>query len=398
MARRKTHDKPAAQPERKAQRRRQKAPKAAQHGAESAARSPRDRIGGEVGEIIDAAADKHGLSRAFMHKLAKVESGGNPSISNTQGTDCVGLYQFDPGTARDFGVADRLDPAQSANGAGKLITTRRRFLERNLGRPITAGEAYLSHQQGAGGALALLRHPEMNAVEALMTHAKVSKGRAVDSIVKNGGNLSMTAEQFARRWTSRFDGVPLMAKDDTSYKNERKSRRDTDLDVGSSQQSLRTREEPAVLPTAPPVSSRPDTPPPQQKSDPVSNFFNTLFGGGKRSSSPRPDTGFGYGSETPPARRQGHDDGDSVSRERARAPARHTSFSHDEGLFGHASPSRHASSDDFDRGVVDTGRLSSAMEEPKPAYEEAHAPSKKDQQRPSRRPPRSWSDIQNDLF
>ena len=48
-------------------------------------------------------------------------------------------------------------------------------LRAKLGRELTAGEYYLGHQQGWGGATALLSHPKDNVVDALATIMKREK-------------------------------------------------------------------------------------------------------------------------------------------------------------------------------------------------------------------------------
>ena len=85
-------------------------------------------------------------------------------------------------------------------------------LRRVLGRDPTSAEVYLAHQQGAGGASALLRNPQMSAAQALAT--VMSPARARQAISVNGGNPDAPASAFAGKWLNKFDGgksIPMMA-------------------------------------------------------------------------------------------------------------------------------------------------------------------------------------------
>ena len=95
--------------------------------------------------------------------------------------------------------------------AGKLAIDNAKQLQSSLGRAPTEGEVYLAHQQGAGGAAALIAHPSENAVSALANHAGLSLEDADRNIRVNGGNPNMTAGQFAAKWTGKFDGAAPVA-------------------------------------------------------------------------------------------------------------------------------------------------------------------------------------------
>ena len=138
------------------------------------------------------AEAQYGLPKNFLAQTAKVESSFNPSAKNPN-SSAAGLFQFTRGTARDYGLTNPLDPIASTDAAARLAADNKATLTRALGREPTAGELYLAHQQGGGGASKLLANPNARAVDVV--------GR--DAVLLNGGREDMTAGEFARRWTSK---------------------------------------------------------------------------------------------------------------------------------------------------------------------------------------------------
>jgi hypothetical protein len=151
--------------------------------------------GRDLGALYSADEQAYGLPQGYLSRTAGIESNGDPNASNPSGA--TGLFQFMPSTARQYGLTNPNDPVASANAAAALAADNARTLTRGLGRAPTPGELYLAHQQGAGGALGLLTHPDAPAVSIV--------GR--DAVVQNGGNPNMTAAQFAQLWESKFNGL-----------------------------------------------------------------------------------------------------------------------------------------------------------------------------------------------
>lgn len=150
----------------------------------------------------------------YLDKTHAIENPtGNPAARSPTGA--AGDFQFTKGTAATmaakYGPFDPNDPAQSRDMAGKLAIDNAKQLQSSLGRAPTEGEVYLAHQQGAGGAAALIAHPSENAVSALANHAGLSLEDADRNIRVNGGNPNMTAGQFAAKWTGKFDGAAPVA-------------------------------------------------------------------------------------------------------------------------------------------------------------------------------------------
>lgn len=156
--------------------------------------------------MLNQVNDAAGLPPGYLAQTAYIESGFNPNADNGI---AKGILQFTSPTARQYGLADPFNATASAQAAAKLGVENSKFLEGGLGRPPTAGEIYLAHQQGASGALNLLTHPDANASDIV--------GKA--AVVNNGGSPDMTAGQFANLWTSRFSPVsPNSSSDATTLR------------------------------------------------------------------------------------------------------------------------------------------------------------------------------------
>jgi hypothetical protein len=150
--------------------------------------------------ILTEAAKRNGEDPATLMEIARIESNFDPNARNPNST-AGGLLQFIDSTARQYGLRDKFDASQSAEAGARLLSDNRRLLEGRLGRQVTAGELYLAHQQGAGGALKLLSNPNARAADLV----------GLQSVTLNGGRADMTAAEFASLWTSKVhDGGTKM--------------------------------------------------------------------------------------------------------------------------------------------------------------------------------------------
>jgi hypothetical protein len=164
------------------------------------------RFSADVNAAIQRAASEEGVDAGVLSQIAQIESGGNPRAKNPT-SSAGGLFQQTDSNARDYGVADRFDAYQSAKGAARFLKANTAYLRKVLGRAPTAGELYLAHQQGPGGAAKLLANP----------NAKASSLVGADAVRLNGGSPGMSAGEFANLWTRRVSGGYVLPSDPSQF-------------------------------------------------------------------------------------------------------------------------------------------------------------------------------------
>jgi soluble lytic murein transglycosylase-like protein len=71
------------------------------------------------GDLITAAAKKHGIDPALLAGLVKTESNFNPNAQSYAGAK--GLTQLMDATARGLGVTNSFDPQQALEGGAKFL-------------------------------------------------------------------------------------------------------------------------------------------------------------------------------------------------------------------------------------------------------------------------------------
>lgn len=158
----------------------------------------------DVSQAISTAAQKNGVDAGTLSRIAMVESSGNPSAVNGSSQ---GLFQFQPETAKQYGLTNPMDAASSADAAARLLKDNQAALTKDLGRAPTQGEIYLAHQQGIGGATALLKDPSRLAIDALTEAYNGNKTKALTALIQNGGSSDMTSGQFAAKWSDKLNGA-----------------------------------------------------------------------------------------------------------------------------------------------------------------------------------------------
>lgn len=133
----------------------------------------------------------------------------------------------------DFGqnVGKRGDIGQTGKG-GDLskqsenlvleLKKSEKFSQKALGRTPEPWETYVSYQQGAGGGPALLKaatqNPNANAIDVLSPLYKDAKD-AISAVVHNGGDPSMTAQQFTEYLRDRYNKHEKRVMVDTGMLN-----------------------------------------------------------------------------------------------------------------------------------------------------------------------------------
>lgn len=122
---------------------------------------------------------------------------GDPNA--TSPTGAKGDFQFIPSTWRQYGRGDITDPAAQLDAMRRFTADNVRVLTAGLGREPTGPELYLAHQQGAGGALALLRNPGASPADLGLRRA----------VAVNGGDPSAPASAFVDKWKAKYLGGPV---------------------------------------------------------------------------------------------------------------------------------------------------------------------------------------------
>lgn len=166
-----------------------------QQAAQAAAAGKAGQISPEVRSIIEAAAARHGVPASALLTTAWLESKGDPNAKNPN-SSAGGLFQQIDANARQYGVANRFDAYQSADGAARFMKDNVGHLRSTLGRDPTDAELYLAHQQGPGGAARLLANPDAPAASIV----------GADAVRLNGGRSGMTAGEFAGIWLGKAGG------------------------------------------------------------------------------------------------------------------------------------------------------------------------------------------------
>jgi soluble lytic murein transglycosylase-like protein len=95
--------------------------------------------GGRYSSHILAAAAETKVDAALIHAVISVESGYNPSARSSAGA--VGLMQLMPGTAKRYGVKNRLDPAQNIQGGARYLRDLKVMFGDNLHLVLAAYNA-----------------------------------------------------------------------------------------------------------------------------------------------------------------------------------------------------------------------------------------------------------------
>lgn len=160
-----------------------------------------------------------GLPPGYAARTFQIESGGNPNAPATGSNK--GMGQFGPAEERKYGITDanRTDPAVQSRALAMENAENHDQLARVLGREPNGADYYLAHQQGLGGAVMHLGHPDN---PAWVNMAATGEGRkkgdewAKAAIWGNmtpemkarfpGGVDTVTSADFTRLWAQRFDG------------------------------------------------------------------------------------------------------------------------------------------------------------------------------------------------
>ena len=163
-------------------------------------------------QIIAEEARKAGIDPSIMLAMAHIETGGSfDERAKNPGSSASGLFQFMKGTRGRYGLDGNtvFDARKNAAAGARMLNENRAFFRKRFGREPSAGELYLMHQQGAGGASALLSNPNALAIDVLTRAHNGNRRLAAEIIRKNGGQIDMTAGQFSSRWINKGDSLQM---------------------------------------------------------------------------------------------------------------------------------------------------------------------------------------------
>lgn len=120
-------------------------------------------------ELFNTAAQRYGVSAPLLAAVARQESGYDPGAVSPAGAQ--GLMQLMPATARGLDVRNALDPAQSVDGAARLLSSL-------LDRFGSTDLALAAYNAGPGAVLrygGIPPYPETrNYVRSVLSHLEAS--------------------------------------------------------------------------------------------------------------------------------------------------------------------------------------------------------------------------------
>lgn len=177
-------------------------------GAQTGAQAPPS---GNI-TVGDAGA---GIHPSYVRVLTGIEASDNPNALSPTGR-YRGLGMFSPDLEQRYGITDWTNRAQQESAILRHAQYHSGLFKQRMGRDPNPGELYLMHQQGAGGAIALLSSPGETAFDVLMRlpyYQRMSNpAYAVRTAIENnlprnlkGRWRQMTAGEFANQWISRFN-------------------------------------------------------------------------------------------------------------------------------------------------------------------------------------------------
>ncbi len=114
----------------------------------------------EVQKAILTAANKYDVDPILMAQIASHETGGkfNPDSNKNTNHGAKGLFQFEAPTWGEMGNGGDVYNAQdNADAGARYIAQNANSLAKKIGRPPTAGEIYLAHNQGLSGASTIIK-------------------------------------------------------------------------------------------------------------------------------------------------------------------------------------------------------------------------------------------------
>jgi hypothetical protein len=135
----------------------------AQPGQPAQPRGPVRSFPAPVNAAITAAAQKHGVDPGLLATFARIESSGRPGA---QTGSYKGLFQLSESEFRKHGgEGDIFDADANADAAARKLKAEAASFELKHGKPPSALDLYLVHQQGEAGYASHMARPDAPAWE-----------------------------------------------------------------------------------------------------------------------------------------------------------------------------------------------------------------------------------------
>lgn len=156
---------------------------------------------------------REAIDPGYINRLFQIESGGNPNAVTGSNR---GLGQFGPAEEARYGLSDANRGSREAQAAAVAREAQEHaaVLRKALGRDPTAGEQYLTHQQGIAGGPALLgADPSIRAWQAIRPFYKndaIARLAITGNVPSNhplyGQSAdNITAGDFRNLWVNKFE-------------------------------------------------------------------------------------------------------------------------------------------------------------------------------------------------
>jgi hypothetical protein len=147
-------------------------------------------------ELFASLEAKYRLPQGYLDRLYEIESSRGADLASKT-SSAKGPFQFTDRTAKAMDLKDPNDLAASADAAARLAVQNRAILQQNGVENPDGKILYLAHQQGAGGALKLLKGGNTPADEAVGNKA----------VINNGGEAGASSKGFVEQVFGKYEGV-----------------------------------------------------------------------------------------------------------------------------------------------------------------------------------------------
>lgn len=169
--------------------------------------------------ILKSTVDRYGQPPEmykFLTHIMAAESSGDVRAKNTQST-ATGLFQFIKGTWDKYGNGgDIYDPRAQCDAVVRFTMDNKKILVDTLGREPNAGEYYLAHFAGPGGARKVLAANPATPITQLLSpeaiHANSKSRNHKQGITFRGKDFADFSAGDLREWASARMGVDMDAR------------------------------------------------------------------------------------------------------------------------------------------------------------------------------------------